>query len=152
MPLAMARARWIEVGLKISGFASVFDEPDDAQDIVKRGAFRDSIIKDFNNIKMLYQHEPTQPIGRWHAIRETDRGLWVEGELASDCRAADDIAALVKFGAIDGLSIGYRAQRSERGHGQVRRYLSRIQLVEVSLVTFPLHPKARLLRLAISAR
>ena len=140
----MAPVRTLNVGMKITGFASIFNEPDGAQDVIHYGAFRDSIITDLPNIRMLYQHDPTRPIGRWHKMRETERGLWVEGELASECRASEDIAALVQFGAIDGLSIGYRAQRSERGRGQVRRFLARIQLVEISLVTFPLHPKARL--------
>jgi HK97 family phage prohead protease len=90
---------------------------------------------------MLWQHDPTRPIGVWDEVREDGRGLHVRGRLLLEVQAAREAHVLLQAGAIDGLSIGYRTLRSEAKAG--RRLLHEIELWEVSLVTFPMLPEAR---------
>jgi uncharacterized protein len=74
-------------------------------------------------------------------VREDARGLLVKGRLLLDVQAAREAKALLEAGAIDGLSIGYRTLRAEKAAGG--RLLHEIDLWEVSLVTFPMLPEAR---------
>ena len=68
---------------------------------------------------MLWQHDPTQPIGVWDEVREDATGLWVKGRILTEVEKGREAAALLAAGAIDGLSIGYRTVRAERdGKGQ----------------------------------
>jgi len=91
---------------------------------------------------MLWQHDPTQPIGVWDEVREDAKGLFVKGRLLLDVARAREAHVLVQAGAIDGLSIGYRTVRSEKA-AKGGRLLHEIELWEVSLVTFPMLPEAR---------
>ena len=128
----------------ICGYASVFGQPDMAGDEILSGAFRASLSSaKAPRVRMLYQHDQTRPIGRWREIRETAKGLWVEGQLAPDVSLADEVAALIEHGALDGLSIGFRVQKALPGGGRIRRRLQAIDLVEISIVTFPMQPLAR---------
>src|SRR5690606_27359824 len=92
-------------------------------------------------IRMLYQHDPAEPIGRWLEIREDDRGLFVRGMLAPGVARAREVLELMRAGALDGLSVGFRTVRSRRTGG-VRRILE-ADLWEISIVTFPMLPGAR---------
>lgn len=125
----------------VEGYASVFGSIDQGNDAVQRGAFAAS-LKAGRKVRMLWQHDPTQPIGVWDDVREDDRGLWVRGRILTDVAKGREAAALLAAGAIDGLSIGYRAKRAERD-GKGRRLLAEVELWEVSLVTFPMLPQAR---------
>jgi HK97 family phage prohead protease len=128
-------------GTIISGYASLFGKPDQSGDIVERGAYEASLAKG-RSIKMLWQHDPTQPIGVWDEVREDSKGLWVKGRLLTDVAKGREAASLIGAGAIDGLSIGYRtvkARKDDKGG----RLLSELELWEVSLVTFPMLPDAR---------
>jgi HK97 family phage prohead protease len=91
---------------------------------------------------MLYQHDPDQPIGRWLSIREDARGLHVEGKLSLGVARAREVHELMKSGALDGLSIGFQTLRARNEKGAVRRILS-ADLWEISVVTFPMQPGAR---------
>ena len=125
----------------IEGYASLFDAVDQGNDVVARGAYAASLAKR-SGVKMLWQHDPAQPIGIWDEIREDDRGLWVKGRILTDVEKGREAAALIAAGAIDGLSIGYRTVKSTKiNHGQ--RLLTEVELWEVSLVTFPMLPEAR---------
>ena len=130
---------------RISGYASLFGQLDQATDLVQPGAFS-SMIRRRQPVAMLYQHKVEEPIGRWTKIMETRLGLWVEGELAVGAQQAHDVAQLISKGAIDGLSIGYRVRRALPGKGRVRRYLQEIDLLEISIVTFPMQTQARIHR------
>ena len=132
-------------GTTIEGYASIFGAKDTGGDIVEAGAYAASLKKlaaDGRRVKMLWQHDPTEPIGIWDEVREDAKGLYVKGRLLSDVARAREAASLIEAGAIDGLSIGYRTLRSERD-GKGRRRLSELELWEVSLVTFPMLPEAR---------
>lgn len=130
---------------EIAGYASLFGECDQGGDIVEKGAYHASLKRLAGNgrrVRMLWQHDPTEPIGIWDEVREDGRGLFVKGRLLLEVARAREAAALIAAGAIDGLSIGYRTLRATKD-GQGRRLLSEVELWEVSLVTFPMLPKAR---------
>lgn len=129
----------------IEGYASLFGEVDQGGDVVGKGAYAASIKAmeaRGQRVKMLWQHDPAQPIGVWHEVREDDRGLWVKGQLLDSTQKGREAAALVTAGAIDGLSIGYRTRRAGKTD-KGRRLLTELELWEVSLVTFPMLPSAR---------
>ena len=132
-------------GATIAGYASVFGQVDRGGDIVQPGAYAASLARlarEGRSVKMLWQHDPGQPIGVWDHVREDATGLFVRGRLLGDVARAREARALIAAGAIDGLSIGYRTKRAERD-GRGRRLLHELELWEVSLVTFPMLSEAR---------
>lgn len=132
-------------GTQLEGYASLFGLTDQGGDVVVRGAYAASLKRleeRGDKVRMLWQHDPTRPIGVWDEIREDDKGLWVKGRLLPDVAQAREAAALIAAGAIDGLSIGYRTISAERD-GKGRRLLSEVELWEVSLVTFPMLAEAK---------
>lgn len=134
-------------GHHVSGYASLFDVPDQGGDVVQRGAYGKSLARLMaggRGVKMLWQHDPAQPIGLWSEAREDARGLWVSGHILTDVPRGREAAALLDGGAIDGLSIGYRTIKAQRSPNGLR-LLTEIELWEVSLVTFPMQPEARVL-------
>jgi len=134
-----------DAGLAIEGYASLFGKADQSGDVVQRGAYEASLAsKKMSNtpIKMLWQHDPTQPIGIWDEVKEDKNGLYVRGRILEEIQAGREALVLLKSGAIDGLSIGYRTVRSSK-NSKGGRDLSEVELWEVSLVTFPMLPEAR---------
>ncbi|MEZ5920952.1 MAG: HK97 family phage prohead protease [Parvularculaceae bacterium] len=128
----------------ISGWAAIYDEADLNGDIVAHGAFRQSLAKNgAGAVKLLYQHTAETPIGRWLKFEERARGLYAEGELLLATQTAREVTALIDANIIDGLSIGFRTRKSRR-QGAARLILE-ADLWEVSVVTFPMAPKARLI-------
>ncbi|MFT5613840.1 MAG: HK97 family phage prohead protease [Granulosicoccus sp.] len=129
----------------IEGYASLFGQADQGGDIVQKGAYAASIARlkaAGQRVKMLWQHDPAQPIGVWDEVREDERGLWVKGRLLDSTQKGREAAALIGAGAIDGLSIGYRTTKAcKNDKGQ--RLLTELELWEVSLVTFPMLSSAR---------
>ncbi|WP_245409817.1 HK97 family phage prohead protease [Pararhizobium haloflavum] len=129
---------------RFSGYASLFETVDLSRDTIAPGAFAASLkARGAQGVRMLFQHDPNEPIGRWIAIEEDERGLRVEGQLATGVARAREIGELMAAGAIDGLSIGFEAvkARSDARSG-VRRILQ-ADLWEISVVTFPMLPGAR---------
>ncbi|MQT12327.1 HK97 family phage prohead protease [Segnochrobactrum spirostomi] len=127
------------------GYASLFHRTDLGGDRVKPGAFRRSLERRGpDGVKLLWQHDPAEPIGRWLAIGEDGLGLRVRGLLLTDLARAREAAALLDAGAVDGLSIGFRTVRASRDTKSGRRDLIEIDLWEISIVTFPLLPDARI--------
>ncbi|VAW01545.1 Gene Transfer Agent prohead protease [hydrothermal vent metagenome] len=132
-------------GLSIEGYASFFNDPDKGGDIVIKGAYAASLKRlgdEGRQVKMLWQHDPTEPIGIWDEVREDERGLFVKGRLLDSVGRGREAAALIAAGAIDGLSIGYRTVRAVK-NDKGSRLLQELELWEVSLVTFPMLPSAR---------
>jgi HK97 family phage prohead protease len=132
-------------GSRVEGYASLFKKRDQGGDMVAPGAYQASLKKLMENgrrVRMLWQHDPREPIGVWDEINEDDRGLYVRGRLLPEVSRAREAAALLEAGAIDGLSIGYRTLKSHRD-GRGGRVLSEVELWEVSVVTFPMLPEAR---------
>ena len=126
-----------------TGYASLFGVPDLGRDTVMPGAFADSLARGGPaGVRMLWQHDAAEPIGAWLALREDGRGLRVEGRLNLAVQRARELDALLREGALDGLSIGFRTVRAAPSRGG-RRLLA-VDLWEISLVSFPLQPGARI--------
>ncbi len=135
----------VQEGTRIEGYASLFGARDQGGDVVEKGAYAQSLRRlaaAGRAVKMLWQHDPAQPIGIWEEVREDARGLWVRGRLLEEVAKGREAAALIAAGAIDGLSIGYRTVTA-RKDAKGRRLLQELELWEVSLVTFPMLPSAR---------
>ncbi len=123
----------------VEGYASVFNVVDAGRDRVSPGAFRDSLSNRMP--KMLWQHNPEEPIGVWDEVREDEKGLLVRGRLSKDVTKGREAMALLRMGAIDGLSIGYKTIEAD-GEGAGVRNLTKVALYEVSFVTIPMLPDA----------
>lgn len=131
------------------GYGSIFGNVDDYGEVVMPGAFAASLAAAAKgkvpSVKMLWQHNWDQPIGVWESLEEDSKGLKVRGRLLVDaCAQAAEAHALLKAGAVDGLSIGYRTEKSETDPEKedIRR-LTKLKLMEVSIVTFAANDKAQ---------
>lgn len=132
-------------GTRIEGYASLFNQRDRGGDTVMPGAYAGALkrlVAAGGRVRMLWQHDPAQPIGVWDEVLEDARGLRVKGRLLPDVARAREAAALIAAGALDGLSIGYRTLRAAPDPAGGRRLLE-LDLWEVSLVTFPMLTVAR---------
>jgi HK97 family phage prohead protease len=135
--------------LQIEGYASLFDVQDLGGDIVRPGAFAASLLRK-GTVPMLFQHEAGEPAGVWDEMFEDRRGLFVRGRLYPDGPRGRIAQRLLARGALDGLSIGFRTiKAADMPRG---RALHDIDLWEVSLVTFPMLPQARLRVISPAAR
>lgn len=127
------------------GYASTFNTIDNSGDLVLPGAFNHSLARrGVSNIRMLFQHDPAQPIGIWLDIKEDSNGLYVRGQLSMDVQRSAELAGLLRDGAIDGLSIGFKTIRANREKATGIRKLKTIDLWEISIVTFPMLSNARI--------
>ena len=123
---------------EFEGYASLFGVADGVGDTVAAGAFAASLRRRGpSEVRMLYQHFAHTPIGVWEEIAEDARGLYVRGRLVDEVERARDVRALLREGALNGLSIGFRTVRAKRGAANTRTLLE-IELWEISVVTFPL--------------
>jgi len=130
---------------RFAGYASVFGEIDDGGDMVMPRAFARSLQRrGRDRVRLLFQHDPKEPVGTWERIAEDGFGLWVEGRLVGGVPRAEALRRLIVRGAIDGLSIGFRAVRASRDRGTGLRRLWQVDLWEISIVTFPMMDKARI--------
>jgi uncharacterized protein len=125
--------------MRFAGYAAIFGRPDRGGDIVEAGAFARSLKRGTGAVPLLWQHAPDRPIGRIEYLREDRRGLRVIGRL-SDGAAGRAAAALLRDGAVKGLSFGYRVRAAQ---GERPRALTELELIEVSLVSRPMQPRAR---------
>jgi HK97 family phage prohead protease len=130
----------------VEGYGSVFDVQDSYADVIEKGAFAKSISthKSAKSMPaMLWQHDSSQPIGVWTSMSEDDNGLRVTGRLAMDTVKGKDAHALLKMGALNGLSIGFMTKQYRYDEETDIRTLTEVDLWEVSLVTFPANTQAR---------
>ncbi|MCK0196354.1 HK97 family phage prohead protease [Ancylobacter sp. 6x-1] len=127
------------------GYAALFNRIDLGRDLILPGAFSRSLAaRGAGGVRMLFQHDPAEPIGVWLALREDAVGLFVRGRIAPEVTRAREVLALLRAGALDGLSIGFRAVEGATDPRSRIRRLSRIDLWEISVVTFPMQPEARI--------
>lgn len=130
-----------------AGYGSVFGVVDSYREIVARGAFTESLAQikaKGRPVPVLWQHRAAEPIGIYTAMQEDETGLYVEGRLLKDeIGQAKEAHALLKAGAVSGLSIGYYVREDSWDEKERLRTLKRLDLVEVSLVTFPANDEAR---------
>jgi uncharacterized protein len=130
---------------RFSGYAAIFDVPDKGRDVIRAGAFADTLdTRSRYDVPLLWQHDIQEPIGVIEAMREDARGLHITARLSLESSRGRDAYALMKDGALTGLSIGYRARDSQPISRSNLRELRRIDLIEISLVSLPMQPLARL--------
>jgi len=127
---------------RFAGYASLFNKLDSGGDIVMPGAFARSLAKRRDRIRLLFQHDPREPVGTWDTIHEDAHGLFVTGRLVPGVPRADALRQLIGQGALDGLSIGFRTVKATREGGH--RKLWQVDLFEISIVTFPMMEDARI--------
>ena len=127
---------------RFAGYASVFNRLDSGGDIVLPGAFAKSLAKKRGRIRLLFQHDPKEPVGTWESMAEDSHGLFVTGRLVPGVPRSDELRRLIENRALDGLSIGFRTVKASRQAG--KRLLHEIDLYEVSIVTFPMMEEARI--------
>ncbi|MES0868896.1 HK97 family phage prohead protease [Pseudovibrio sp. SCP19] len=131
--------------IAIEGYASRFELSDQGGDVMRKGAFHTTLQKQkLSDVKMLWQHDPAHPIGKWLHIQEDSSGLFVKGLLYPGIAQGRQAIAMVQAGILDGLSIGFKTRRAQRNIKTGRRDVLAVDLWEISLVTFPLLPSARL--------
>jgi HK97 family phage prohead protease len=123
----------------VEGWASTFGGIDSYGDTIVPGAFAESIK--IRKPKMLWQHDSRQVIGVWDSATETEHGLYIKGHIL-DTTLGNDAYKLAKAGAIDSMSIGYAVKESTYDQKTGIRSLKKIDLWEVSLVTFPANEDA----------
>lgn len=124
----------------IEGHGSVANNIDLGRDVVKSGAFLRTLSASKGQLPMLFNHSVNEPIGMWEEMREDGKGLYVRGKLNMEVARAREIYALLKQGAIKGLSIGYEIVKDRVEKGV--RYLLELKLYEVSVVVFPMNELA----------
>lgn len=123
----------------ITGYGSVFGVRDNGGDIVMPGAFSKSIASG-RKVLMLWQHNPDRPIGVWTEIDQDAHGLRVKGQISLNTQLGREAYALLEMGALDGLSMGYRATVAEKTADA--RLIQEVELWEVSIVSFPMNRAA----------
>jgi uncharacterized protein len=127
-----------------TGYASLFNKRDATGDVVMPGAFAASIKKrGAENIRMLFQHDPAEPVGTWLDVHEDARGLFVQGRLDKNVQRGRELFSLLENGGLDGLSIGFKTVAAKQDRTTNTRRLITIDLWEISLVTFPMLDGAR---------
>ena len=129
------------------GYGSVFNNTDLGNDVILPGAFTKSLNKTGpKGVKLLYQHKTDMPIGVFESIEEDKRGLKVRGKLALKTQLGREAYELMKMGALDGLSIGFRVSPKGQSYDAKgkRRMIKEVELMEISLVTFPMNPRAKI--------
>lgn len=128
-----------------SGYGAVFGNIDWYNDVILPGAFTASLAKWRAKNKMppvLWNHNDSEPIGVYTNIHEDEKGLYVEGKLLiDDVPRAKSTHALLKAGAIDGLSIGYSTKKANQQGNGVRE-LVEVDLGEISIVTQPANERS----------
>jgi uncharacterized protein len=130
-----------------NGYGSVFGVVDSYQEVVARGAFTESLSEmqaKGRPVPVLWQHRSGEPIGAWTDLKEDEKGLFGAGELLiKEVRQATEAHALMKRRVVTGLSIGYWVRESSVDEVTGIRTLKKLDLVEISLVTFPANDDAR---------
>ena len=136
------------------GYASVFNNKDLGNDVIKQGSFSNTIkSKKPKQIKLLYQHKTDEPIGVIDSLAEDTRGLKIKGRLAMGTQKGREVFELMKMGALDSMSIGYRLSQDDYKYSDKlkKRTISNLDLMEVSMVTFPMNPKAKVTKVKLAS-
>ncbi len=129
-----------------TGYGSIFGNEDQGSEIMQKGAFTKSLEqRPASKVKLLYQHKTDEPIGVFENMYEDEKGLFVKGRLAMGTQKGREAYELLKMGALDGMSIGFRADPEKQGYNENKRgtrTLKEVDLMEISLVTFPMNERA----------
>jgi HK97 family phage prohead protease len=128
---------------EFEGYAATFNNVDQGGDVCVPGCFSESLSKrPAAKVKMLMYHDTRRPVGVWTSMQEDSRGLKVSGKLLLTTQDGREAYELLRAGAIDAMSIGYRTLEDQIDRTTGVRKLLKVDLPEVSLVTFPMNDKA----------
>lgn len=124
------------------GYASSFGNVDEYNDTIVAGAYKDTLAR--KKPMMFYGHNPGRVIGKWLHLSEDAKGLHVVGELTPGNSDAQDVYASMKHGALSGMSIGFRVPKGGSEEKDGRRFLKKIDLIEISVVSLPADHSAQI--------
>jgi uncharacterized protein len=144
MPPLACSAHETHSAKRFAGYAAIFTQPDNSGDVIVSGAFARTLEQARQPPLILWQHAPSEPVGRVTRVVEDRLGLYIDGIIIAGCQRGQDAWALMCAGVLQGLSIGYRVKKARVDPRLKLRFLHEIELLEISLVTFPMHPLARL--------
>lgn len=125
----------------IEGYAAFFDNVDSYGDIIEKGAFTKTLQENRNRIKVLWQHDINEPIGKPFAMEEDSKGLYIKAQI-SQTDTGRKAMTLMRDGVIDEMSIGYDVIKDDFKKGN--RMLKEVRLWEFSPVTFAANEKAKI--------
>jgi uncharacterized protein len=130
------------------GVASVFGSTVQSwmPTVIEPGAFTKTLQENSARIKLLWQHDPSEPIGKPSSLQETQQGLEITGKISKTTRGSDCLI-LMRDGVIDELSIGFdpiKWEMEDKGNGEVLRHIKEVRLWEISAVTFAADPLAKI--------
>lgn len=126
-----------------TGYAATFNNADLGRDVMLPGAFTESLrARPADKVKMLRSHDASEPIGIWSEIKEDQNGLLAMGRLILDTTKGRETYSLLKAGALDALSVGYQTKSQRFDPERKIRLLEKVELWEISVVTFPMNPRA----------
>ena len=131
----------------IEGYASVFGGVDSYGDTIEPTAY-DNVISEGQKPLMFYQHDRWGvPIGKWEELSVDSKGLKVKGRLNLELKEAQDVYSALKFGSLDGMSIGFRLRDRdfEYDDNDVCHIKNISELLEISIVNFPADKSARVM-------
>lgn len=130
----------------IKGYASAFYVKDQQKDVILPGAFEESVLyfekKGF--LPLLWQHQASNPIGKVIVLKEDRYGLYFEAILTKGVCQSEEASYLLEDKVIDSLSIGFQIQKSHINKVEKIREISKVRLLEISLVTFPANQNAKI--------
>ena len=130
---------------EFEGYGSTFNNVDQGWDIMMPGSFKSSLSKrPPGKVKMLLQHNSYQPCGVWTDMAEDSKGLYCKGQFLMNTTVGRETYEMVKAGALDGLSIGFRTLKDEYDHANGTRMIKEVDLREISVVTFPMNEEAQI--------
>lgn len=125
------------------GYASIYGKTDLGKDVMASGVFAKSLVATpAARVKMLRAHDPAEPIGVWTGLAEDTKGLHAKGRLIMGVARARETHELMREGALDGLSIGFRTKRATFDRTTGIRHVEEADLKEISIVAFPMMPDA----------
>ena len=123
----------------IKGYASVFDNKDSDNDIIRKGSYRKTISENGQRVKYLYQHDMDKPLGKMSLLEEDDKGLIFESKVAKTT-LGKDVIELIKSGVITENSVGILPIQKEMVDGV--RNITEVKLYEISAVTLAANDQA----------
>lgn len=128
---------------EFTGYGAIFNNEDLGRDVIMPGAFAKSLARrPAGKVKMLRGHDQSEPIGIWTELTEDGKGLRAKGKLILETTKGRETHALMRAGALDGLSIGFRSVKDRFDRAKGIRFLEELDVPEISIVTFPMNPRA----------
>lgn len=122
------------------GYASVFGNVDADGDIILSGAFKNTLQQQTRKVAMFFNHRAWElPVGKWDALAEDSKGLFVRGQLTPGHSGASDLKAAMQHGTVEGMSVGFSVTKDDyslsANGGRIFKNITALR--EISVCTFP---------------